>query len=68
MNENILRLMREALCYKTPNESNFRKDEILKFAELIVNDCLKVVNQPNGVSDDDVIKISRDIKSHFGVE
>jgi hypothetical protein len=39
-----------------------------KFAELIVRECLQVINQPNGVGDDDVIKISKDIKQHFGVE
>jgi len=39
-----------------------------KFAELIVRECLQVINQPNGVGDDDVIKISEDIKQHFGVE
>ena len=39
-----------------------------KFAELIVRECISVINQPNGVGDDDVIKISRDVKKHFGVE
>jgi len=39
-----------------------------EFAELIVRECLQVINQPNGVGDDDVIKISKDIKQHFGVE
>ena len=37
------------------------------FAELLLQECLKVINQSNGVGDDDVIKISRDVKSHFGV-
>ena len=39
-----------------------------KFAELIVRECLTVINQPNGVGDDDVIRISDDVKRHFGVE
>ena len=39
-----------------------------KFAELIVKECLQVINQPNGVGDDDVIRISDDVKQHFGVE
>jgi len=39
-----------------------------KFAELIVKECLVVINQSNGVGDDDVIKISQDVKKHFGVE
>jgi len=39
-----------------------------KFAELIVKECIYVINQPNGVGDDDVIKITDDIEKHFGVE
>ena len=39
-----------------------------KFAELIVLECLTVINQSNGVGDDDVIRISDDVKEHFGVE
>jgi hypothetical protein len=39
-----------------------------RFAELIVQECLVVINQSNGVGDDDVIKISQDVKKHFGVE
>ena len=39
-----------------------------RFAELIVKECLVVINQSNGVGDDDVIKISRDVKKYFGVE
>jgi hypothetical protein len=42
--------------------------EYQKFAELIVRECLVVINQSNGVGDDDVIKISMDVKEHFGVE
>ena len=42
--------------------------ELEFFAELIVKECLVVINQSNGVGDDDVIKISQDVKKHFGVE
>ena len=42
--------------------------ECKKFAELIVRECLDVINQSNGVGDDDVIKISKDVEKHFGVE
>ena len=43
-------------------------EQMQKFAELLVRECLQVINQPNGVGDDDVIRISRDVKKHFGVE
>jgi len=46
----------------------YTQEGIEKFAELIVKECLAVINQSNGVGDDDVIKISRDVKKHFGVE
>ena len=39
-----------------------------KFAELIVRECITVINQPNGVGDDDVIRITKDVEKHFGVE
>jgi hypothetical protein len=42
--------------------------ELTKFAELIVKECLVVINQSNGVGDDDVIRISKDVEKHFGVE
>jgi hypothetical protein len=42
--------------------------ELTKFAELIVQECLVVINQSNGVGDDDVIRISKDVEKHFGVE
>jgi hypothetical protein len=41
--------------------------DLQKFAELIVLECVQVINQPNGVGDDDVIRISDDVKQHFGV-
>lgn len=40
-------------------------DDDFKFAELIVKECIFVINEPNGVGDDDVIRITRDVKKHF---
>ena len=47
---------------------DYAKQGIYKFAELIVKECLVVINQSNGVGDDDVIRISKDVEKHFGVE
>ena len=44
------------------------EDDLEKFAELIVRECITVINQPNGVGDDDVIRITKDVEKHFGVE
>jgi hypothetical protein len=71
MNERIQQLAEQ--CYETgpigkdgwPEYSKFNES---KFTELIVRECLNVINQPNGVGDDDVIRISDDVKRHFGVE
>ena len=41
--------------------------ELEFFAELIVKECLRVINQSNGVGDDDVIRISQDVKKHFDI-
>jgi len=43
-------------------------DNLEKFAELIVKECIYIINQPNGVGDNDVIQITDDIEKHFGVE
>ena len=66
MNERI-----EGLWWKARigyNNQNCDPEVLEKFAELIVRECLNVINQPNGVGDDDVIRISDDVKRHFGVE
>ena len=68
MNERIQQLAEQA--------SEIDGDDLLyyhpvfaeKFAKLIVQECLDVINQSNGVGDDDVIKISKDVEKHFGVE
>jgi hypothetical protein len=43
-------------------------DDLERYTALVVQECLAVINQPNGVGDEDVIRISRDVKQHFGVE
>jgi len=69
MNERIKELAEQAyaLCGKHTNDYKgpaFAE----KFAELIVKECIYVINQPNGVGDNDVIQITDDIEKHFGVE
>lgn len=63
MNERLKELMLEA-GYAAPEMAGRAQ----KLAQLIVRECLVVINQPNGVGDDDVIRISQDVKKHFGVE
>jgi hypothetical protein len=66
MNERIAELMRSKGLHKNISEDCQHRMEML--SELIVRECLNVINQPNGVGDDDVIRISDDVKRHFGVE
>ena len=72
MNERIKELWSKAGGhYNSGNQHTWPEytiDDPEKFAELIVRECLTVINQPNGVGDDDVIRISDDVKRHFGVE
>ena len=70
MNERIKQLAEQAGLLQFVNGmTRYRQQHKLeKFAELIVKECLVVINQSNGVGDDDVIKISQDVKKHFGVE
>lgn len=65
MNEQIKLL---ALQAGWDNHHSKFDTRIEKFAQLIVRECLDVINQSNGVGDDDVIKISNDVEKHFGVE
>ena len=76
MNERIKQLAEQAgieFVYD-PTETPMRafvecwEDDLEKFAELIVRECITVINQPNGVGDDDVIRITKDVEKHFGVE
>ena len=71
MNERIKQLAVEAgMIVGEPNGFDMTRlmPKEVKFAELIVRECLDVINQSNGVGDDDVIKISKDVEKHFGVE
>ena len=71
MNERIKELAEQAFNEANNGSINnikIPKEFVEKFAELIVRECLQVINQPNGVGDDDVIRISDDVKKHFGVE
>ena len=71
MNEGIKELAEQAQQYAeyvTPQGCEWLDTFKEKFAELIVRECLQVINQPNGVGDGDVIRISDDVKQHFGVE
>jgi hypothetical protein len=54
--------------WEGPRSDSINDQDLEKFAELIVQECLQVINQSNGVGDDDVIKISKDVEQHFGVE
>jgi hypothetical protein len=70
MNKRIFELLKQATTDVNPEDREwvFSRVDQAKFAELIVRECLTVINQPNGVGDDDVIRISDDVKRHFGVE
>ncbi len=70
MNKRIVELARQSGLKKDhASDREYTGDfDWREFAELIVQECLKVINQPNGVGDDDVIRISRNVKKHFGVE
>jgi len=65
MNEQILKLLEQSgLQPYYPAQ----EQQIEQFAQLLVRECLTVINQPNGVGDDDVIRISNDVQQYFGVE
>jgi hypothetical protein len=68
MNKQIKQLWDKAAKIETDTSWEGQTRFMEKFAQLIVKECLEVINQPNGVGDDDVVKISRDVKQHFGVE
>ena len=68
MNERIIELADKAVEDISSGPWNISDEFCKKFAELIVAECLVVINQSNGVGDDDVIKISKDVEKHFGVE
>lgn len=72
MNEQIKTMWEESTGSVWPAPGKFTAGEydynLEKFAELIIRECITVINQPNGVGDDDVIRITKDVEKHFGVE
>jgi hypothetical protein len=66
MNERIKQLAEQAEEWNADGDKC--EVNLAKFAELIVRECITVINQPNGVGDDDVIRITKDVEKHFGVE
>ena len=65
MNERIRELAEQAssnACYDEPGQLHLMNDEIEKFAELIVRECLSYAKD----GDIDFMKFM--IKQHFGVE
>ena len=67
MNERILELARQV--WPDPNISHVNH---MKFAELIVRECIGVVNKrymgDNNREDFEVRRCAEDLKKHFGVE
>ena len=72
MNERIEQLAKQAGFSTELSEAMATRHNttsgLEKFAELIVRECLVVINQSNGVGNDDVIRISTDVEKHFGVK
>ena len=77
MNERIRELAREAagglLDYTAEGEWKLSQNEAEKFAQLIVKECVGIVDNAerggsNDVWDNAVKFIRRDLKEHFGVE
>ena len=68
MNERIKELAEKSYIYDKQNDSSFFNKE--KFAELIVQECAKVILEtPVKYTEIDIMHIIRDnVKEHFGVE
>ena len=71
MNERAKQLALQAL--KHPDNDNdgltvFDNDELEKFAELIVRECMSLVSEPGPDMNDTERGILAQIKHHFGVE
>ena len=60
--------MNEKIKQMIDDRGMFHQSELYEIAEAVIRECLLVINQPNGVGDDDVIRISDDVKKHFGVK
>ena len=76
MNERIKELAEQAGAIEAKNITNIPKalslngEEIEKFAELIVKECVEVCNSRVGNSDYNTGRMhcASDLKEHFGVE
>lgn len=71
MNEKIKELAEQAGFYidSAPIISNSNNPRLEKFAELIVKECLKVVDtRYNGLSDKDSIRLFKMIEDHMGMK
>ena len=68
MNERIKELVEQAssgACYDEPGAVTLYNDEIKKFAELIVRECIRLCDQVDLVGADDCID---NIKDYFEIE
>ena len=76
MNERIKELMEQAGLYDFVIESMGINEEMEKFAELIVRECVdRVTSKANGWGDmtgfaikESILDCAKDLKEHFGVE
>ena len=68
MNERIRELAEQAMTYVThnPKANKLNSGDMFdeKFAELIVQECADIADNP----DVDMLRIGKAIKEHFGVE
>ena len=71
MNERIRELMEQAGLYDFVIESMGINKEMEKFAELIVRECLNIVEPTEDSGDEWCVTLkgaAQEIKQHFGVE
>lgn len=68
MNERIKELAKQAEC--TIDSMGFGEGNVEKFAELIVKECVKDVEQWGQVLnlEPELLRVARSIKEHFGVK
>lgn len=70
MNEHILELAKQA-GVSAQSETTLHPNQV-KFAELLINECIGVVNKrymgDNNREDFEVRRCVEDLKKHFGVE
>jgi hypothetical protein len=74
MNERIRELINESTCFKEGDTEGKYDIEVFdkeKFAELIVRECLKIVEPTEESGDEWCVTLkgtAQEIKEHFGVE